>query len=176
MRLFAWEDFPFGLLSNTTQVIPTRVKSIPKILPVLRVSPNNIQARSVVNAGDKLRNKRPNLGPNIMYARKRNKSPIAKPTIPELPNQNHWAGRLLTGMGVPKMIQWVNPNNIMATISLSRLVISGPNFLPAIVKKTDDAEKQIAVINAAISPILDVMGAHELFSCSMTGLVNTFSA
>jgi len=101
---------------------------------------------------------------------------MANPTIPELPNQSHRSGPASIGKGVLKTIQWVIINRNIATMSLRRLVISGPNRLPAIVKNMDEAEKHIAVMSAAISPRLGVMRAHELFSRSVTRLTNTFPA
>jgi hypothetical protein len=93
------------LLSNTTQAIPARVNMIPNIFPLLRVSSKKIQARIDARAGDKLRNKRPNLGPRETYAWKRNKSPMAKPTMPDVPNQNQRSAPAVNGTGFPKTTQ-----------------------------------------------------------------------
>jgi len=113
---------------------------IPKILPLLRVSPKKSQARRDAKAGDKLKNKRPNLGPIEIYAWNKNRSPMAKPTMPEAPNQNQRSIPAFNGIGIPKTIQWVIASNKMATTSLSRFETRGPNFFPAVVKNIDDTE------------------------------------
>jgi hypothetical protein len=52
----------------------------------------------------------------IYIAWKRNKSPMANPTMPEIANQNQRSIPASNGKGFPKTIQWVTPSNNMATI------------------------------------------------------------
>jgi hypothetical protein len=169
MLLFGSDIFlsaGFGLFvvpAITTHDMPTRVTTIPIILPGLNVSPKMSHARREAIAGDRLRNNRPSRGPSVIYAWNKNKSPIASPTIPEIPNQNQRSILAFSGIGLPKTIQCVNPSKRTAMTSLIRLDITGPNFLPANVKNIDEIEKHIAVRRAAISPISGVMIAHELF-------------
>src|SRR4030067_2901022 len=101
---------------------------------------------------------------------------MANPTMPELPNQIQRSIPALNGIGFPRKIQLVIPNNKMATKSLRRLATSGPYFLLALVKNIEEAEKHTAVTRAAISPMLGVMRAHELFRCGVTRLSNPFPA
>ena len=78
-------------------------------------------------------------------------------------------------MGEPKTTQWMTASKNTAMTNLSRLELSGPNFLPAKVKNIDEIEKHTAVRSAAISPMLGVMIPRELLSGRLTGLINSLS-